>query len=190
MYISNGDIYVTAAEDKTAKLWINGGREYGGATIDLTDGTVACYTTSVFVLDGDSYVLGKNNQRSFLFWKNAGTPVVFSGDEYAIGHSIFVVKSDVGIAETKHETAVQVYPNPTHGKLKINTSADSANYAELTIIDVEFFDVIGRKQSFDYAQLPMSNRDMEIDISHLPPGFYFIKITTVHEIIVKKVIKE
>jgi hypothetical protein len=34
-----------------------------------------------------------------------------------------------------------------------------------------------------------NNRTMELDISHLPPGIYFVKISTSGSQIVKKIVK-
>jgi hypothetical protein len=81
----------------------------------------------------------------------------------------------VGIAENK-ALNISVYPNPTMGELRIT------NY-ELEISDIEVFDVYGRKQKAE------SRKKNEIDISHLPAGIYFVKITTEKGQVVKKVVK-
>ena len=73
--------------------------------------------------------------------------------------------STVGIAKIKaNKPALQIFPNPTKGKLTMDNG-------QLTINNVEIFDMMGRKQlSIVNCQLLI-----EIDISHLPAGVYFLK---------------
>ena len=74
--------------------------------------------------------------------------------------------------------SIQVYPNPTTGQLTIENG-------QLTINNVGIFDMMGRKQlSIVNCQL-----SIEINISHLPAGIYFVQIQTEKEIVTKKVIK-
>jgi len=76
---------------------------------------------------------------------------------------------------------LRIFPNPTRGKLTIDNG-------QLTMDNVEVFDVYGRKQKtiINY-QLSIIN---SIDISHLPAGIYFVKIRTEAGEVVKKVVKE
>ena len=80
---------------------------------------------------------------------------------------------------------ILVYPNPTDGVLHVETH----NYASLRQIDV--FDVFGRNvftvETHGRASLqqPMTI----INISHLPAGMYFVRITIDKTSIVKKIIK-
>jgi hypothetical protein len=80
---------------------------------------------------------------------------------------------------------VLVYPNPTRGELIIN------NY-ELKIMNVEIVDVLGRvvaiveTDNYPSLQQPATT----FDISNLPAGIYFIRITTDNGIITKKIVKQ
>jgi len=101
--------------------------------------------------------------------------------------SIVSIEVDV---ETIEKDAITIYPNPTRGELQVTSD-------ELRVTSIEIFDVYGRKQSFGYAQLPKAEsrkqkgeRNMEIDISMLSAGLYFVKITTEKGIITKKIIKQ
>ena len=71
----------------------------------------------------------------------------------------------VNIAETHGSAAIQVYPNPTTGELTIDNG-------QLTINNVEIFDMMGRKQ-LSIINCPLL---IEINISHLPSGIYFLRI--------------
>jgi hypothetical protein len=62
-------------------------------------------------------------------------------------------------------TSLQVYPNPTTGQLTINNE-------QLTIGDVQIFDVMGRMQR---VESKTAENVITLDISHLPAGVYMLK---------------
>ncbi|MCL1850430.1 MAG: T9SS type A sorting domain-containing protein [Bacteroidetes bacterium] len=81
----------------------------------------------------------------------------------------------------KDEIAINIYPNPTTGELRIT------NY-ELRIEKIEIFDVYGRELEFNH--LITSSSHHLINVSHLVAGIYFVKITTEKQTITKKLIKQ
>jgi hypothetical protein len=89
-------------------------------------------------------------------------------------------EESIGIVETLRATSLQVYPNPTTGELRIT------NY-ELEITGVEIFDVYGRNL-LSHHHIVSSSHHL-INISHLPAGIYFVKITTEAGEVIRKVIK-
>jgi len=90
-------------------------------------------------------------------------------------HVIFV--EDVGIKNLYLQT-LSLFPNPTTGQLTISNG-------QLTIINVEIFDVFGRK----VLEPPLTVL-RSYDLTVLHPGVYFVKITTEAGQVVKKVVKE
>ena len=80
--------------------------------------------------------------------------------------------------ETWRAASLHVYPNPTTGELTINNG-------QLTIGNVEVFDVLGRMQKSRRAEV----QNVVLDISDLPNGIYFLRITTDKGIVMQKVIK-
>ena len=71
----------------------------------------------------------------------------------------------VGIKEVQ-TSSFNLYPNPTSGELTIDNG-------QLTINNVEFYDIYGRKQlSIVNCQLSINH----INVSHLQSGTYFVKI--------------
>jgi len=91
-----------------------------------------------------------------------------------------IVGINVGVGElqiTNYE--LRVYPNPTTGELTIDNG-------ELTIDNVEIFDIYGNKVS---PLISHSSPLISINISHLPAGVYFVKITTKNGVFVEKVVK-
>ena len=75
---------------------------------------------------------------------------------------------------------ITVYPNPTTGKLIINNE-------QLIINNVDIFDVYGRNL-LSHHLIPSSSHHL-INMSHLPAGIYFVKITTEKGIVTQKVVK-
>jgi len=88
---------------------------------------------------------------------------------------------NTGVDENGLDDKFSIYPNPTTGELKI------IDNGQLIIDNVEVFDIYGRKQKIiiNY-QLSIIN---SINVSHLQPGIYFVKITTATAIQTKKIIK-
>jgi len=93
-----------------------------------------------------------------------------------------VVTINTDIVETRLIESLQVYPNPTTGKLQI------MNY-ELGFEDIEIFDVYGRKMSSHHTTPLTSHSSSVIDISHLPAGIYFLRTIVKNEFLTQKIIK-
>jgi hypothetical protein len=80
----------------------------------------------------------------------------------------------VGIKENKENSEkIQIYPNPCTGEFTIT------NY-ELRIMNVELFDVYGRKQlshtSYLIPHTPHPTPHTTVNVSHLSPGIYFYRV--------------
>jgi len=75
------------------------------------------------------------------------------------------LEKNVSIVSYDNQTEIKVYPNPTTGQLTINNE-------QLTIKNVELFDVVGSKLS----HFTIHDSQFTIDISHLSAGMYFLKI--------------
>ena len=183
LYISNGDIYIAGdayntSGNKVARLWKNGGTDNGGTTTDLVEGPYSS-ATSVFVLDNDVYVAGsyddENGKRIILFWKNGEPKVISNVDGDNLTTSIYVVKSGVGLEEGKSEQSVRLCPNPTNGKLKIESG-------DLQVEKVEILDITGRTV--------LTSHETTLNISQFSAGTYFVKLKTETGELTKKVIKE
>ena len=98
----------------------------------------------------------------------------------AVWKEFNIVGINFGVVETHCNASLRIYPNPTTGELTINNE-------QLIINNVEIFDVYGRKLSSHHLITSSSNH--QINISHLPAGIYFVKVTTEQGVFVEKVIK-
>jgi hypothetical protein len=92
-------------------------------------------------------------------------------------------KALYGNVEVKAQpaTAIQVYPNPTTGELRVTSY-------ELRVTSVEIFDVYGKKQKAE-GRRQKAEGEILLDISRLPAGVYFLKITTENGVVTEKIIK-
>ncbi|PKN97208.1 MAG: hypothetical protein CVU43_17590 [Chloroflexi bacterium HGW-Chloroflexi-5] len=125
--------------------------------------------------------------------------VFFSAVHATSVHNVFAVGVDKCIMkytavsgigdEEKNTGGIEVWPNPTTGQFKVQSSKFKVS---VKVDKVEIVDLFGK--SLDFSPLHRMGEgpgavSMELDISHLPPGLYFIKIKIEDQIIVKKIIK-
>jgi len=89
----------------------------------------------------------------------------------------------VSIIEKAETTTFKIYPNPTIGKLKIVSG-------ELKIEEIEIFDIYGRMQMTKSRVPKTEGEEILIDISELPVGIYFLRITSELGKVTRKVVKE
>jgi len=80
--------------------------------------------------------------------------------------------------ETFDENQFTIYPNPTFGKLNIDTRGNTVNHIEL-------FNTQGKR----VMNTSLNNLN-QIDVSHLSPGIYFIKLDTDKNSIIHKFVKK
>jgi hypothetical protein len=73
-------------------------------------------------------------------------------------------KSILGI-ETLEMSSIKIYPNPTKGELRIEN-------VELTIENIILFDVFGK----ELMKINSAQKEIAIDVSHLPTGIYFLRV--------------
>jgi hypothetical protein len=87
---------------------------------------------------------------------------------------------------------VEVWPNPTSGKFQITSTKHQTNSkfkiknSKLGLVDL-YGKSVTIKNNRTIEQL--NNETVEFDISHLPPGIYFLRINLENQLIVMKIIK-
>ena len=121
--------------------------------------------------------------------------VTEDGKKATQNYTITVTRaSETGISET--ETGkINIYPNPTNGLITIC----DVRYATCDNQKIEIFDVMGRAvvvapvetRHATSLQSEIGNRtsEIEMNISHLPAGIYFLRITTDDGVVTRKVVK-
>ena len=110
----------------------------------------------------------------------------------SVNDSVIVVPIKINLLLNilSHETeGIKVYPNPTTGELRIENG-------ELKIENIEFFDISGKLYEYNNSygltvlrSYGLTTDGVVFDISHLPSGIYFLKITTENGTVTKKIVK-
>jgi len=96
----------------------------------------------------------------------------------------FLINGSVGMNEPVQNVNIQLYPNPTNGLIHIENKGWNVN-------SVEIFDVIGKNIIINTQIRPENSENkIVINISHLPAGVYFVRISTETGDVIKKVLKE
>ncbi|MCL2131424.1 MAG: T9SS type A sorting domain-containing protein, partial [Lentimicrobiaceae bacterium] len=131
--------------------------------LTLTVHSIDTTQITVDICEGDSYdFFGRTLTEEGIYYETLQS---IHGCDSVIELTLTV--EGVGIVETRHATSLRIFPNPTDGKLIIESG-------ELEIESVEIFDVVGCLV-FMSAVSPQSP-ETTIDISHLATGMYFLKI--------------
>jgi aminopeptidase N len=156
--------------------------------------SVTCFKMPIPVLfsgaERDTLIVFDNNALEQTFTFSPGfaiQSVTFDPDRWLIckSKSLFV-----GIDEAEEDSFIRIYPNPTEGKLKVTGNG-------LRVTSVEIFDLMGRvqkaegrKQKAEKLPLHFGEGWSEVNISHLPAGVYFVRVTTENGVVTRKVIKQ
>ncbi len=92
----------------------------------------------------------------------------------------------VGIRKASIDGGLYVWPNPTTGEFKVQRAKGRVECQSSELIDL-YGNVMKINNNRTIEQL--NNSALEIDISNLPSGIYFIRINFENQTIVKKIIK-
>jgi len=131
---------------------------------------------SVSAINNAVVAVGFSNFNSF----NSGSWVNVEGNGWEDAIAVKYELGEVGIKEYKELEGISVYPNPTHGELRVTSY-------ELQVTGIEIFDVYGRNITPHTSHLlPHTS----LDLSHLQAGIYFVKIYTKSGVVTKKVVKQ
>jgi photosystem II stability/assembly factor-like uncharacterized protein len=90
---------------------------------------------------------------------------------------------ETGVGEPVATRDVSIYPNPTSGQFKVQSSKIKDE-----VVKVELVGLNG-KVLMEAGKRGGTEAGMEFDVSHLPAGIYFVRISMSDSIILKKIVK-
>jgi hypothetical protein len=122
---------------------------------------------------------------------------ICGNDKILLKYGLVNGEEEYGSLESGGIEGVEVWPNPTHGKFQITSAirqlADQTNY-KTQIQNIEVIDPYGNIIVFADcnlvfgASLEFGINNFEVDLSYLPAGIYFIRISFENQTITKKLI--
>ncbi len=86
------------------------------------------------------------------------------------------------IKEVESGSFIDVYPNPNHGKFMLKLGIEEGK-----LVDVEIMNIQGKIVYRDRIEVS-STREESIDISNIPSGLYFIRVTSGDQVKYKKIL--
>jgi len=151
----------------------------GDADKSVTWSVSGNLSTATTVSDNGLLTVGSNETATTIIVKVASVldPTVFDEATATVG--------SVGIVETGRAPSLQVYPNPTSGELRVESG-------EWRVESVEIFDVMGctvMVASVETWRAASLQSHITLDLSSLPSGVYFLRITTDGGVVMRKVVK-
>ena len=148
------------------------------------------YKLEVYDTGGNG--VNSGNGAGYIRFMDIEGEIIFYDDGkfgYQANYLLNITAPDVSINKNTLSDGIILYPNPVKDKLRI-TMGSSATLIDrpLREVEVELFDVFGRKQN--NCQFLIVNSPLVIDVSHLSAGVYLIKIKTENGFDVKRFIKK
>jgi hypothetical protein len=89
-----------------------------------------------------------------------------------------------GIVEKLQDVNIAIYPNPARDVLHVALSSEKQREVSISMLTVE-----GREVMTRAAQV-FGQHQLGLNVSNLPGGFYFVKMSTGAETVVRKVVIE
>ena len=111
--------------------------------------------------------------------------VVFVMDNAYLDNVKFMEQSDVGIADISLNDHIRVYPNPVTEQLNVNFYADKSQNMHLQLLDLQ-----GKVMQQQDKNAATGQNHFSMDMTKLPAGIYFIRITTEMGVYNNKVVKQ
>jgi hypothetical protein len=137
------------------------------------------YSSSV-ALDpsGNIFIAGSYCSRRLIFGSDTLTRT--GGGSIASRPFLAKANSSMGVPEQRNSPLILVFPNPSKDKITIETSATPVN-SQLSILNLNARELITQK---------ISGRKTVINVSNLPNGIYFIRLTNNQSTTIGKFIKQ
>jgi hypothetical protein len=96
-----------------------------------------------------------------------------------------------GIGSLDADLGLSVYPNPTSGQFKVQSSKFKVEGGKIELVDLNGRVVMeaGKKGSGEAGMPGSGDAGISFDISDLPAGIYFVRISSLNSLVLKKIVK-
>ncbi len=91
----------------------------------------------------------------------------------------------LGINDLVAESKVHIFPNPTTGIVNFGFEANANFDAKISVARADGKTVLVHNQS-----VTKGSQSLQVDLTNLPTGLYFLQVTTGNEVISKKIVKQ
>ena len=121
-----------------------------------------------------------NSSAFYCDWEFFGEKIPMSEASDFLPKVTFYYGEESNIAQNPTQN-VHVYPNPTTGQLTIcdvrlsDVRLSDVRLSDVRLSDVRLYDVMGREISVENQTSEIGKSEIQLDISHLPAGIYFLK---------------
>jgi hypothetical protein len=117
--------------------------------------------------DGSAYSFMDKNTSNISYYR---LKMVDKDDSFEYSKTITL------IGKSKN-TLTQIYPNPTDGHISIKTQAETEG-----VVQIDFINSMGQNMQTIIRNINMGDNDMKLDISTLPKGIYFVKMSQLNQL--------
>ncbi len=137
--------------------------------------------TQQFVIDPNySSFVNTASWRVKTQWSISCTPSKSSSSANSSSYSNRVTNNNVGIKESNMNTCLNIYPNPTQGKVNIVLKGN----AKMNKSSIAIFNILGEKIYEDKNVIT----DQQIDLNSHPNAVYFVVLRTGTQTITQKIV--
>ena len=102
-----------------------------------------------------------------------------------LGGTFAIVNTEAtGIAPVTKPEDLSVFPQPAHNNLTVTFAGATANSAVISITDIDGRNIWGPQTK------PLNNAQINLDLSNLEGGVYFLQAATGNDLIIKKIVRQ
>jgi hypothetical protein len=132
---------------------------------------------------------GTNELLTAVQFTSATSGFIIGNNKTIFRYTLISGEEETGRPGDREMELVKVWPNPTRGELKVQRAKGKVEFESLELIDI-----YGKRLELWNPGTPGTSGtsgtwNQKLDISPLPSGIYFIRISFENQIIVKRIIK-
>lgn len=152
-------------------------------TVKLADG---CYVFEFLDSDDDGLSFFANNDGNGLvrFWPTPLTWVKTFDSEFGkFFRYHFIIDNTVGVESHEDNQTIEVYPNPSNDVFNLSMVGSNGK------VSIEVYNALGKQYYAEQKNVTGNVLQTQINLTHVPSGIYFLRVTSEDGSSVKRLIK-